>query len=266
MLNASGKVVITEAMKQKYFGDEAATGKILRVGNTNFMVAGVTENAPVNSQVKFDFIASFVTLNEREDWIHLNNFTYLLLRNNKEIATLEKNINTYMKSQHGVLGLKSGDYVSFHLQPLTAVHLYSSSAGLAPTVAALDPEGNIIYIYVLSIVALLILCIGCVNYTNLATAQFAGRNAEIGIRKVLGAGRWQIFLQFIGESLLLTMLSLTLAVFATTELLPVFSNITGKELPSAILLNPGALLTIFAGGNNTGLCGGCLSCYHPCKL
>jgi len=248
VLNGPDKIVITEAMKRKYFGDEEATGKILRVGRSDYIVTGVVENAPVNSQVKFDFIASFITLNEQEEWIHLNNFTYLLLHQDNEIATLEKNIIVYMKTQQKLLGLKSGDYVSFHLQPLTSVHLYSSSEGLAPTVAGLNPDGNIVYIYVLSIVALLILCIACVNYTNLATVQFAKRNAEIGIRKVLGAGKLQIFLQFIGESLLLTMLSLMLAVFAAIELLPVFNHITGNELQSAMLLNPGSLLIIFAGG------------------
>jgi putative ABC transport system permease protein len=120
--------------------------------------------------------------------------------------------------------------------------LYSSLSGL-------EPNGNITYIYTLIAVALLILCIACVNYTNLATAQSVTRTSEIGIRKVLGSAKWQLFLQFIGESLLLNFIAFILAVVLAIFVLPLFDALVERPLDPVLLLDPvaiGSMIFLFA--------------------
>ena len=97
-------------------------------------------------------------------------------------------------------GITGNNYLAYHLEPLTKVHLYSSLAGF-------EPNGSITYIYMFAVIALLILIIACANYTNLATAQSAGRSGEIGMRKVMGASKRQVFMQFIGESSVITFIA-----------------------------------------------------------
>jgi len=253
VLSGPNKIVITEAMKQKYFGNEEAIGKTFTIFSQNFKITGVAENTPTNSQIKFDFLTYS---NQGEEWIHLSNFTYLLLRDKTNIPALEKNIISFMKVQTDVPNNQTGNYFIFHLEPLTRVHLYASQEGLSSTVVGLDPDGNIVYIYVLSLIAILILCIACVNYTNLAIAQSSGRSAEIGVRKVMGARYWQLFSQFIGESWLMSMIALTLAIIAAIMLLPVFNEVAGKQLTADMLLNPISLFVLILSGLLIGLAAG----------
>jgi len=137
--------------------------------------------------------------------------------------------------------LDGGNYLKYNFEPFTKVHLYSSLDGL-------EPNSNIIYVYVLGIIALLILIIACVNYTNLAIAQSVNRSAEIGVRKVMGALRTQLFTQFIGESVLITFTALLLAILISLQLLPTLNNITNKHIIAADLLRPLPLLIIFISG------------------
>jgi putative ABC transport system permease protein len=232
-LNAPGKLVITQSMEKKYFGGQQALGKVLRVGGTrDYIVSGVALDAPVNSQIKFDFVASYASLSNanRPNWSQEVYATYFLLHNASDAPALEKNIAAYMKKQPDV-GVSGNDYVIFHLEPFTKVHLYSNLDGL-------EPNGNITYIYILAAVALLILCIACVSYTNITTAQASSRTAEIGIRKALGSARWQLFWQFIGESLLLNLLAFVLAIALVVTFLPQFNQLVERPLNVAALLHP----------------------------
>ncbi len=129
------------------------------------------------------------------------------------------------------------DYLTINLQPLTKVHLYSSLAGF-------EPNGNIKFIYIFAAIALLILIIACANYTNLATAQSAGRSAEIGMRKVMGASKPQVFNQFIGESFVITFLAAVLAFGLSILLIPYFNNISGKQFTTATLLQPLPIISL----------------------
>jgi len=242
-LDAPNKIVISQSMEKKYFGDAMALGKLLLVGGTKtYVVSGVAKDAPVNSQIKFNFIASYASLPDANspNWETEIYTTYFLLHDPKDKTALEKDIAVYMKSQKDV-ALNGNDYIIYHLEPLTNVHLYSSLAGL-------EPNGNIAYIYILVAVALLILCIACVNYTNLATAQSVSRVSEIGIRKVLGSAKWQLFLQFIGESLLLNFIAFILAVVLAIFTLPFFDQLIERPLSRDVLLNPiaaGLMLLLF---------------------
>ncbi len=219
----------------------------------DYEVTGVAANAPSNSQIQFDFITSFNNLDaaKTEDWWTANYITYLLLDNAKHINPLQQQIAAYMKTTVAKeLKMTGSDYLTYHLEPLLKVHLYSSLDGL-------EPNGNIEYIYILSLVAFLILLIACINYTNLATAQSANRSTEIGVRKVFGAQRKQLFYQFVSESAVLTFGALFLAIFCSIALLPLFNQLSGKSiiatsllqpLPIAVMLLLGVVVTLFAGG------------------
>src|ERR1041385_7940031 len=135
------------------------------------------------------------------------------------------------------IGLQNADYLTYHLEPLTKIHLYSPLAGF-------EPNGSITYIFMFGVIALLILIIACANYTNLATAQSAGRSGEIGMRKVMGASKKAVFMQFMGESALITFISAALALLLSILLIPYFNRVTGKEFTADVLLQPAPLASL----------------------
>lgn len=235
-LDAPNKIVMSRSMEKKYFGKALALGKIVRIGGTrDYIVSGVAQDAPANSQIQFNFLASYSSLQNANspDWQHQIYNTYFLLHDTQNLPGLEKSIADYMRQQKD-LRLAPNDYMTFHLEPMTKVHLYSTLSGL-------EPNGNITYIYILAAVAILILCIACANYTNLAIAQSARRLPEIGIRKVLGSANWQLFFQFIGESMLLNCFALFLAIWAAMATLPLFNNLVQRTLNTDVLLDPAAI-------------------------
>ena len=236
VLDAADKIVLTRSMVEKYFGNGNAINKAISAFGKELTVSGICEDVPQSSQIKFDFVTQFFNLGnhvKNEKWWEANWITYLLLRDKKDIPQLRQQIVAYMQTKEvrTEARLEGNDYLTYHLEPLKTVHLHSSLAGF-------EPNGNISYIYMFAIVALLILIIASANYTNLATAQSSGRGNEIGMRKVLGASKKQVFFQFIGESATLTFLSATLALALGIFLIPYFNTITGKEFSTETLLQP----------------------------
>ena len=240
VLNAPQQIVLTEAAAIKYFGNEDPIGKTLKIGNNkDFTVTGIAKESPGNSQIRFDFVASFTSLDasKTEEWWTANYVTYFILTPDADLPQLQQQIKSYMQTaeMRKAMDVEGSDWVTYDLEPLKKVHLSSNKEGL-------EPNGNITYIYILAAIAILILIIACVNYTNLATAQSAGRTGEISIRKVLGAGSRQLFGQYLGESALLVFVSLVLAMILSSALLPVFNQLSGKDLSASILLRPLPLL------------------------
>ncbi len=246
-LDAPDKMVISRSMAKKYFGtsDEHFTdaiNKTLTSGGKDFKVSAVMEDVPQNSQLKFDFATQFLNLGNgvnEETWWTANWVTYFLLRNKNDIAQLQKQINAYMQSPSvkKEAGLDGNAYLTYHLEPLTKVHLYSSLSGF-------EPNGSITYIYMFLMIALLILIIACANYTNLATAQSSGRSAEIGMRKVMGSSKTSVFMQFIGESSIITFIAAALAMLLAVLLIPYFNTITGRHFSAAALLQPAPVIAL----------------------
>jgi len=241
-LDAPDKIVISQSMAKKYFGNENAINKTLTLIGRDFKVSAVCEDVPQNSQLKFDFVTQFLNLSnsvKQETWWNANWITYLLLRDEKNLASLQQQVADYMKSPEvrAEARLEGNNYLTFHLEPLTRVHLYSTLSGF-------EPNGSITYVYLFSVIALLILIIACANYTNLVTAQSAGRNGEIGIRKVVGASRVQVFMQFMGESSFITFIAATFAFILGFLLIPSFNAVTGKQFTREILLQPMPLLSL----------------------
>ena len=254
-LDAPDKIVLTRSMAKKYFGDEDPLNKIINTGKKGLRVSAVCEDVPQNSQLKFDFATQFLNLGnnvKEEVYWNANWITYFLLRDKKNISQLQHQAAEYMNTAEVRTEVRienKDDYLTIKIEPLTKVHLYSSLAGF-------EPNGNIRYIYIFAAIALLILIIACANYTNLATAQSAGRSAEIGMRKVMGASKTQVFRQFIGESFVITIVAAVLAFAMSIFLIPYFNSISGKQFTAATMLQPlpiislvifSALVSFFAG-------------------
>ncbi len=245
-LDAPNKVVITQSMATKYFGNDDPIGKTLSVAwygpPKMYQVTGVAADAPENSQIKFDFIGSFSTLNasKHEEWWTANYTTYLLLKNQDQLPGFQKQLDTYMKGVSAAeLKLPASSPLMYNLEPMLWVHLHSELGGL-------EPNGSAATIYVLGIIAALILVIACINYTNLATVQSSAKSTEIGIRKVLGAQKAQLFGQFIGESFLLTLIALVIGVFLAAVFLPYFNQLFGLQLSFGDWLQPLPLVALLA--------------------
>ncbi|MEO7210006.1 MAG: ABC transporter permease [Chitinophagaceae bacterium] len=247
-LDAPDKIVITKTTAEKYFpevktqGYAAALDKTLTSGGKDLKVSGVCEDAPQNSQLKFDFATSFYNLGNNvkgETWWTANWITYLLVHDKKDIPQLQSKITAYMNSPEvkADVGAEGNDYLAFHLEPLKKVHLYSSLPGF-------EPNGSIKFVYLFAIIALLILLIASANYTNLSTAQSSGRSAEIGMRKVLGASKKQVFTQFMSESFLMGFIAAILALILSIILIPLFDQVTGIEFSKDVVLQPIPLLSL----------------------
>ena len=254
------QLMITRRTALKYFGTTDVIGKVLRIDyGKDYAIAGVLQDPPGNSQIQFDFITDFARLPyaATENWFNANWFTYLLLNDPKNRSALEQRINTYMQTPavRAEAELQGNDYLHYHLEPLRRVHLYSTLEGL-------EPNGSITTVYILLAIGVLILVIACFNYTNLTIAQSANRTGEIGIRKVLGAARGRLFGQFAGETLLLTMISLILAIVLSILLLPYFDQLTGKHLVAGDVLRPIPILSILG----TALLIGFLAGAYPALL
>ncbi|MEJ0106103.1 MAG: ABC transporter permease [Bacteroidota bacterium] len=241
VLAATHQVVVTESTAKKYFGSDNPVGKALRVGNDSvpYQVTGIIQDCPSNSQVKFDFLASFsslgLTQEYEETYWDANYTTYLLLKNKNAIASLQAKIPAFMKKEMS----GQGATVNFDLEPFTKIHLYSEYGGF-------EPNNSITYIYILGAVALLILIIVCSTYINLSTARSIERAKEVGVRKVIGAGKKQLFWQFIGESVILCLVAVILSIAVVLFVLPWFNQLSEKQLQAHSLFSlPFILLSLF---------------------
>ena len=249
-------ILITEEMATKYFGDEDPLGKTIRKNQKDdFTVTGVLANVPENSHLQFDFLQpmSFLARTNADlkenHWDNFNFFTYVELNETADASPaarkdLAGRIEQIYKSNEQVLK------VSFALQPLRQVHLHST--GL---LADFSGGGNVQYVYILSVIAIVILAVACINFMNLATARSARRAKEVGLRKVAGAGRTQLIRQFLAESSLIALLALILAVILVIVFLTPFNNLSGKNLSLDLLdgkLVPGLLIITLATGLISG--------------
>ena len=263
-LKEPGSIVITKAFAKKYFGTSPALGKTLRFGKEQEVrnVTGVIDKVPDNTHFHFDAFLSTADLGiKTPTWSNVGFYTYLVLNKGVDPQKLEAKF-PQLVAQHVVpevqrdMGVslaeaqKSVGTFRFFLMPLTDIHLHSASK------YELEANGDINSVYVFSILAVFILLLAIVNFTNLSTAGAASRAKEIGIRKVMGSVKTQLIRQFLTESILLTFLALILAVVAAGLLLPLFNTLAGKAISlnallsaknAAILLGFGLFVGILAG-------------------
>ncbi len=265
-------VVLTERMADKYFPGENPIGQTIQVEAYQELheleVTGVAANPPSTSHFQFGFLISFNTLRatmpspeDLDSWRHSGHHTYLLLEPGVDPATLERALPAfYVKRQNREL-----DYeVAYQLQPITRIHLHSDYE------RELSAGSDIRYVYIFGTLALLILVVACINYMNLATAQATGRAREVGVRKTIGARRFQLIRQFLGESALLCAVALVGALALAGLALPLFNDLTGLELGGAFFDGPALLLFLGIGVAVAVIAGSYpafyLSAYQPVQV
>ncbi|WP_160714563.1 ABC transporter permease [Chitinophaga solisilvae] len=225
VLNGPGMVVLSRRTAEKYFGQEDPVGKTITInGRTSLQVTGVAENPPSNTHLKFDFIASYSTLQYKDRWGSANYYTYVRLNKADMAGSLHSRLSSMAMAQLPEEARNSGLTYDFTPEPVSGLHLDS--------IAQDQPEesGDKRYNYIFSLVAVMLLIIACVNFMNLATARAAERGREVGVRKTLGAERGQLFWQFIAESALITFIAVVLGMLLAALLLPAFNNLADKQL------------------------------------
>jgi len=223
------QLVITEEMAEKYFGDADPIGKTVKVDNQyTYTVTGVVKKMPENSHFKFNMIGSLSTLEQiwgdLNLWMGFNYATYILLEGNPSLEEITQKYNSLLMANIPDQFKQLGAEVEIFLQPMHSIHLHSHLEG------EMEPPGNPAFIRILTTIALFILLIACINFMNLSTAQSSRRAREVGMRKVLGAHRGKLIGQFLGESLLLSFISLVIAIILIYVLLPVFNQLVSKDL------------------------------------
>lgn len=243
VLNRPDQLVLTVSAAKKYFGSQDALGKVLRVNNEkDYVITGIAEDCPLNSQIKFDMLASWSSLTDpvytTESWFDASHYTYLLLRAPGIHKSLESTIQTYFKSLSEKDDKSGNNYLTIHIQPLTEVHLNALVEG------GFEPGNDVTYIYLFSIIALFILGIACANYVNLTIAKASERAKEVGLRKVVGASRKKLMVQFMGESFITVFIALVISLFLVEILLPAFNLMASKQLTFAALTEPAILKTL----------------------
>jgi len=241
VLTEPGSIVITERMAARYFGLADPLGRTLEADPYNsgehmtFRVTGVAADVPANSHFHFDFAAAYVNQRENLDRFDglFSNYTYVRLQDVAQAAGLQARLPGFVERHFG-----ADPWYGNHLQPLRDIRLYS---GLR---AELEPTGSIFYVLIFAAVAGLVLVIAAINYINLATARSLKRANEVGVRKVVGAGRRQLMVQFLGESLLVSLLGGAAAAGLTVLVLPLFNALADKAVTARFLLATGPLAAL----------------------
>ena len=267
-LSQPSSLIITEDVAKKYFGNSDPVGRTITLNNKYpFTVAGVIQNIPHNTDLKFDILISFDFMktiglysdswdaNEIRTWVQLNDKT--------DIAEVDKKI-TDLREHHVSEQNLGGSYITFNLMPLKDMRLYARF-GYGKTV------GTIQSIYIFSFIAVFILIIACINYINLSTARAVKRYKEIGLRKVVGAERKNIVSQFYIESFLLIFLAVLFSLALVELLIPSFNQLSGKNFSADILLQPSFLIGILVVALITGFLSGTypalfLSAFSPNRV
>ncbi|MBI9054804.1 MAG: ABC transporter permease [Bacteroidales bacterium] len=234
-------IVMTETGAKRYFGKEDPVGKLLKVESDTvlYKVTGLMEDPPENSHFHFDLLGSLTTLDasRRTFWISHNFYTYISLKDGTNIQDFQDKMQLMVEKYVGpqieqVLGInlqefeKSGSTFSYFIQPLTDIHLYSDLQ------YEIETNGNILYVYIFISIAIFILVIASINFTNLATARASNRSKEVGIRKVVGAMKEQLVIQFLTESFLITLVSLGVAIAILEIFMPALNNLV--QIPLCI--------------------------------
>ncbi|MBL0745005.1 ABC transporter permease [Chryseolinea lacunae] len=230
-LKAPYKMVMSQSLAKKYFGDEDPIGKVIRNnGRADYEVTGVFEDLPDNSHMKLDGMFSFSTyqaMNNNDPmttWNWDGFSTYIVLDDKADAKAFEAKLPAFVQKKKGKELKEGNENVIFHLQPITSIHLDSDFIG------EFKANGNRQSTYFLSIVAALILFIAWINYINLSTAKSIERAREVGVRKVMGSFRSQLVQQFLLESLVLNIAAVAIAIGLVAALTPWFSTLTGREL------------------------------------
>lgn len=221
-------IVISESTAKKYFGAADPLGKILDMnGSMSMKVTGVFEDVPDNSHIKFDMLVSFSSIKPNygyDDWTWPEFYTYVVLAPGTDVEKLEAKFPDFIEKYLGKLMKELNFRSSFHLQPITDIHLHFNYSREA------EVNGSEKEIYFLSIIGIFILFIAWINYINLSTAKSMERAKEVGLRKVIGAEKSQLITQFLFESFIINLLALVISFAIILSCTPYFNGFIGKDV------------------------------------
>ncbi len=233
VLKDKTSIVISRALAEKFFGDvPSALGKVLRhEDERNFTVSGVFENIPQNSTYRFDYVLPFEDYKQDNDWVTSwgNNgpHTYVILEEGANQQAVNNKIRWYVRDKN----TEDDSNVELFLKKYSEQYLYGKYTNGVPD------GGRIEYVRLFSIIAIIILVIACINFMNLSTARASKRAHEVGIRKAIGGDRRTLIRQYIGESLIISGISMILAIGIVFLLLPQFNEITDKSIQMTLDLS-----------------------------
>lgn len=233
-LSTPNTLVITKDIAHKYFGTSDPIGKNIQFNNKKELtVSAVVENLPSNSHFNFSFLTSLYSnpgfAGQESDvvWNNPNYSTYLLMKPGASIAALAGKIELWMNPPAETKQSHSQNEIHLRLEELNKVHFNTQVFNFDNRLVITDFK----YIRIFITIAAFVLLLACANYVNLSTAKTSVRAKEVGVRKTIGAGFWQLFTQFISESFLLVFTAVVISSFAVHQLLPYLNNLLGKKIP-----------------------------------
>ena len=272
-LSAPFSIVITKNAARKYFGETDPIGKVLTFENKyDFKVTGILDDPEGNSHIKFDCLVSFsslksilgrdISVKDYSSVWYPPLYTYLLIPDKRKVKDIEENLPDFAAKMYGSW---AKSFMTFKLQPLHSIHFKSHLED------EMEPNSDMIYVYVVSTIACFVLIIACINFINLSTARSSIRAKEVGVRKVLGAQKKQLVRQFITETIAFVVLSIIIALILAAFILPAFNDFTGKNISlkflNSIEIGIGFLILIAITGLTTGFYPALfLSSFKPVKV
>ena len=268
-LKKPNSIIITESTAKKYFGKENPLGKIIEIDNQySFEITGVIKNVPLNSHFKFDFIAPYSSLDKQPVANYFNqwgatfgSYTYMLADKGFDPKAFEKKTENFFSTHTDI----KADGWRVVIRPLLDIHLHSHSGD------EIEENSSMSRIIVISSIALFILLLACINFVNLSTARSSKRAMEIGMRKTIGASRFQLIQQFLGESVLFSIAALIISIITVKLIMPYFSSLFGTETVLEYNSNWTTMLIIVGGVLIVGVLAGLypalfISSYQPVKV
>ncbi len=244
-------VAISQALAERVFGGKDPIGKIFEFNSdfnsdvANYEVTAVYQDIPDNTHFRFDLIVSMESLEESRDpiWLNQNFQTYIQFSPGTDVSEFGRKMQGMVRKYMGpelqkFLGKsieefeQDGNSIALYLQPVKDIHLKSN------LVAEIEGNGDLKYVYIFSAIAVFILLIASINYMNLATARSSDRAKEVGLRKVMGAYKSQLMLQFIAESIIMALIAVILAILGSYWSLPFFNELSGKNFDGSVFESP----------------------------
>lgn len=278
-LSEANQVVLSEEYARKFFGTDNPIGKTLTVGNDTLVtVTGLIADNQPNTHIPTDILISRETIIAREmdfekiltNWNSPFSYIYVKLRDGADTAGVQALLDKYVVEktvpfQRLDVTISGERWMKFEIVPVRNIHLRSDR------IEEMVPPGDITLVYTFSALAVLVLIIACINFTNLTTARASDRGREIGIRKLVGAGRQQLIVQILGENIVISLVALTIAISVVELALPFYNEAIGKELMLNYLHDWPFMIGLLALAITLGFIGGLypaffLSAFHPINV
>lgn len=256
VLTEPNTIAISQTLARKYFGDQSALGKTIRVGTEDATIDGVFEDFPAHSHLKLKYLFRLDDLanmlgDRMQSWQWSQFITYIKLKPGADAAALENKLKAFAERHAWPVTKKNGGYYIPHLMALDRIHLHASNQQWD-----IADRGNAQTVYILSATAIFILVIAILNFVNLSTSRSMNRMKEVGVRKSIGAQRMQLIKQFMSESVILSIISLVIGIIIVQLALPSLNSFTEKSIPTNIFFDPFSIGVIISFAVIVGMAAG----------